>query len=208
MKVFCVGHHKTGTTTLVKFGKSLGFNAVHDIRWSKKGHPRGEKQLKRHNFFSDGGGHFYGQGNHNLEHLRNSCKNPVFILNTRSLLSWLTSKLIHMKDKEPKYNRETVKQWIRCRIKYHQDVIDFATKHSIPLIAVDVCGDPDAAAKLCRFLKKKFIEFPHANRTQTSNILKSKLKAFGKSIIEEMGEDPDTLHCPSRYFDVVPFDVV
>lgn len=197
VKVFCVGHHKTGTTTLAKFAKSIGFNAVHHIRWSIKGNALGERQLKQYNFFSDGGGHFYGEGNHNLEHLRKSCAKPIFILNTRPLLSWLTSKLIHLKDKKPAYTKNDVRRWVECRIKYHQDVINFAKKHSIPLLAVDVCGDPDAARKLCKFLGKPYKPFPHANKTPTNPVLKEAMKGFAKSLIEEMGEDPNTLHCPA-----------
>lgn len=51
-RIFCIGVHKTGTTTLAVLAKQLGIPSKHNTRWpSQKKHAPGT-------LFSDGGAHF------------------------------------------------------------------------------------------------------------------------------------------------------
>lgn len=143
-KVFCIGCHKTATTSLNSVFEKLSLASIHSTEWSKLPIPNG--CLEEYDCFTDGGGHFWlgdseFAGNHEVRKLDETYPNSKFILNIRDLDTWLVSKMLHAG-----WNRKTalekplrsyshddwehksldaVKLWIINRNKYHKAVLDY-----------------------------------------------------------------------------------
>lgn len=89
-KVFCIGLHKTGTTTLANLFKKYGFNTIHSTDWQND-----IDRLSRYEFFSDGGSHFNDINEFDIIKLLKKFPNAKFILQTRDTEKWIVSKLKH-----------------------------------------------------------------------------------------------------------------
>src|SRR5688572_3840681 len=72
-KVFCIGLHKTGTTSLADFFREFGFYPTHSTGWITD-----SSKLKRFDFFSDGGSHFDNINEFDFERLFHTYKNSKF----------------------------------------------------------------------------------------------------------------------------------
>jgi hypothetical protein len=217
-KVFCIGCHKAGTTTLHAFALAHGYTSLHGVTWSKPDVPL----LGTHDFFSDGGGHFwsdrcdedesYWGDFHNLTYLHSYYPGSRFILQTRPLASWLVSKCLHAgwtdetviePDDRTKLvhddwcykSRLTIKEWIKARNRYHAKALAFFEKRDKGnLCIVDVCTDTQSAAAVL----KAFLRLPdpvtlgHENAAgvRQSRALASRIVA---EILAELGEQPGRL---------------
>jgi len=89
-KYFCVGLHKTGTTTLHEYALKFGLKSTNRPGWDKN--PR---KIKLFDFFCDGGSHYNGIGEINHIYLYNRYPNSIVIINIRNVRSWIISKLKH-----------------------------------------------------------------------------------------------------------------
>lgn len=94
-KVFCIGLHKTGTTSLSNCFKQIGLKSIHNTKWSQK--PIPNKYLNNYTTFSDGGGHIWFEnfefgGNHQIRLLDENFPNSKYILNYRHLKPWVSLK--------------------------------------------------------------------------------------------------------------------
>ncbi len=185
MKVFCIGCHKTGTSSLEVFAKSVNLKTIHSCDWSTLNPTR--SVLSKFDFFCDGGGHFwdpksdedpnYWGKNHNISFLYDTYKdNCKFILNTRQLQDWLQSKMTHagwrsnttiradtdnLRHDNWKYKSiNVIKEWIINRTKYHQQVINFFSDRGISdqLLIIDYINDLEAEMKIAEFLGKSYTE--------------------------------------------------
>jgi hypothetical protein len=89
-KVFCVGLHKQGTTTLAALAKLYGYTSTHSTDWCWN-----QEKLNRFNFFSDGGSHYDDIHEFDFPGLDQSFPDSLFIMQVRDPLKWITSKLKH-----------------------------------------------------------------------------------------------------------------
>ncbi|MFT6857329.1 MAG: hypothetical protein ACJA0X_003318 [Cyclobacteriaceae bacterium] len=76
-KVFCIGLHKAGTTSLADFSHKFEFSVTHSISWIHN-----NDTFNRFNFFSDGR-HFDNMNEFDFKCLYDSYPNAKFILQTR-----------------------------------------------------------------------------------------------------------------------------
>ena len=192
-KVFCIGLHKTGTSSLCDLANKLGFRPLHSCNWASMSPQL--SALSKYNFFADGGGHFWWKSAEILEDFWGPCHNVSFlhhhfprarfILNTRSLDEWLRSKLYHA---GWRYNTilteqsrgliahdwrvkslSVVEDFVRCRIAYHAKVISFFRKkqREQQLLVIDYVGDSLAGLKIGSFLSRPISDDlrPHKNRS-------------------------------------------
>ena len=89
-KYFCIGLHKTGTSTLHQIALNNGLKSTHSIDWQNN-----EKKIKLYDFFSDGGSHYNNINEIDYEYLYSKYPNSIFIINIREPRSWIISKLNH-----------------------------------------------------------------------------------------------------------------
>lgn len=89
-KVFCIGLHKQGTTSLSTLAALYGFKSNHSTGWFKS-----LGTLEEFDFFSDGGSHYDHINEIPYKALALSYPHSLFILQTRDPLLWLLSKLSH-----------------------------------------------------------------------------------------------------------------
>jgi len=216
-KVFCIGCHKAGTTTLHAFALANGYRSHHGVTWSKPD----VELLGAYDFFSDGGGHFwsdrcdadeaYWGDFHNLTYLHSYYPGSKFILQTRPLKSWLVSKCLHAgwtdetqidPDDPAKIvhvewcykSRLTIREWVKARNRYHRKALAFLGSKGVVPCIVDVCTDARrAAAELRTFLNiPGDVVLGHEN---PAGVLQSRALASRvvSEILAELGEDENRL---------------
>ena len=93
-KYFCIGLHKTGTTSLHRIALNSGLKSIHSCDW---GHWIGlrDEEFSKYDFFCDGGSHYNIINEIDYEYLYDKYPNSIFIINIREPRSWLISKLNH-----------------------------------------------------------------------------------------------------------------
>jgi hypothetical protein len=89
-KIFCIGLHKTGTTSLHKIAENNGFKSTHSTDWYYN-----PMKISNFNFFCDGGSHYDNQNEIDYVFLEKTYLNSIFIINIREIKSWIISKLKH-----------------------------------------------------------------------------------------------------------------
>lgn len=159
MKVFCIGFHKTGTSSLNVVLEQMGFRSIHAWwGWQSGDHP----MLQRYDAFSDG-------CLHNFQALDRRFPGSKFVLNVRELEPWLYSKLKHIdhlrkthpqllsRDKNAvdtcSYSVPIIKQWIAERQRYHAKVLEYFRDRPQDLLILDYVGQPNEAVRqLAEFL--------------------------------------------------------
>jgi hypothetical protein len=169
-KVFGIGLHKTGTTSLHQLATGLGLRSLHDTTWSKPPIPK--PLIDRFDAFSDGGGHFWAEdlefgGNHEVRLLDVSYPGSRFILGVRPLESWLVSKMVHagwrrgiellpprpVGHDDWRYKSvDVIERWIVNRQRYHATIREYFADRPADLLTIDVTRDPDAVSTIVGFL--------------------------------------------------------
>ena len=89
-KIFCIGLHKTGTSSLHKIAEHHGLKSHHSSKWQND-----LNKINQYDFLCDGGSHYDNQNEIDFEFLRMNFKNSKFIINIRPLKPWIISKLKH-----------------------------------------------------------------------------------------------------------------
>lgn len=89
-KYFCIGLHKTGTTTLHQIALNNSLKSTHSTDWANN-----EGKIKLYDFFSDGGSHYNNINEIDYEYLYYKYPDSIFIINIREPRSWIISKLKH-----------------------------------------------------------------------------------------------------------------
>lgn len=183
-KVFCIGLHKTGTSTLYEVFLEYGFKGIHSANWDSS-----IIKLKAFDAFSDGGGHFTGMGEFDFPYLATTFPNAKFILQTRDTKSWIISKLKHagwtedteLLPDDPKKNRNedwryksllTIRKFIEQKYLYEHKVISFfeGDEFKNRLIVIDIIDKSTQEREFQRlvdYLKLQSvseIRLPHANK--------------------------------------------
>jgi hypothetical protein len=207
-KVFCIGLHKTGTTSLYDLAKQYGFNAVHSTSWQNS-----QEKLTKFNFFCDGGSHFDAQNEFDFERLLTEFPNALFILQTRDTQKWVVSKLKHAGWKEDTVIQPndptriqhddweyksllTIESFIKHKYQYEKKVIDFFREHAPnQLLVVDITNRETQEQELSHLLKYlgTIIWFkpslPHRNKAKTKSTLSPNVIGFINKIVSQYEAD-------------------
>lgn len=175
IKVFCIGFHKTGTTSLAKALKELGYtvtgpNAVRDPNISQNVYDVAFPLVEKFDAFQDNPWPLL------FRELDERYPNSKFILTVRRPEDWIRSQVKHFgTDVTP------MRQWIYGvgspegneavyveRFELHnREVLSYFQDRSDDLLVMDLAAG-DGWEKLCPFLGKEIpeISFPHANKAE------------------------------------------
>ena len=197
-KVFCIGLHKTGTTSLSNLAEKYGFKVTH----SK------EEKLRRYDFFSDGGSHFDNINEFDFVKLFETYPDSKFILQTRATEKWVVSKLKHagwhqdtriMQDDIKKINHEewryksllTIQKFIEHKFNYESKVVSFfEERNSERLLILDITNPAIQhleLQKLIEFLNLKSfnpIKLPHCNQQRAKVTLPEIVKTHIRKVTQ------------------------
>lgn len=228
-KIFCVGLHKAGTTSLHGFFRSLGLNSTHSTTWSRQ--PLPHDTLRSHDAFSDGGGHFWDDslefgGNHELRALRDAYPDSRFILQYRAMRPWIVSKMLHagwrkdtaVEDRAAPFSHEewrtksmaVLQAWVENRLRYHEAAVAFLGE--LPqgqVMAVDITSEDDAARRVAEFVMapRRAIVAGQMHRTmRTANRVLPGVAIAPKSFPRENSSKaapPDKEHCQMLADDIL-----
>lgn len=202
-KIFCIGLNKTGTVSLHEAFEILGFSSVHfisdkgdDIKEIiKKNHENGDKLLKGlegYDAFSDWQ---LPSTNQLFKEFDKQYPGSKFILNTRDLDSWISSREKHVnripnlkqKQKEnpdnPWFNIDK-ESWKIEYDQHHEEVYQYFKGRENELLVFNVI-DGDGWEKLCPFLDSELPNkpFPKSN-TAKSLTLAGKIKTRLKKALK------------------------
>ena len=146
-KIFVIGFNKTGTTSLNFLFKSLGINTTHTTK------PVMEI-INNHDAFTDG-------NHYNFIDYYNAKPDSLFILNTRPIQKWLTSRYKHANFTKFKNNwcwpvsDEKTNQWIKDRETHFENVLTFFKDKPNQLLIINI--EKDGWEKVVStFLQKKY----------------------------------------------------
>lgn len=130
MKIFVIGFNKTGTSSLNYLFQKLNINSIHTTK------PVLEI-IDKYDAFTDG-------IHTNFKEYYNKYPNSLFILNTRPIKSWLTSRYKHSKCHNfekcwcwPISEKKTNK-WIIDFEKHFNNVLDFFSNKPDKLLIVNI----------------------------------------------------------------------
>jgi hypothetical protein len=129
-KIFVIGFNKTGTTSLHFLFKNLGINSIHTTK------PVMEI-INKHDAFTDG---FHS----NFINYYNAKPDSLFILNTRPIQKWLTSRYKHAINNQFKDNwcwpvsDEKTNAWIKQRETHFQNILSFFKDKPNQLLIINI----------------------------------------------------------------------
>lgn len=172
-KVFCIGFHKTGTTSLAVALKILGYqvtgpNGVRDPNIAANVHNMIDKLTKKYDAFQDNPWPVM------YRELDRKYPDSKFILTVRDSSAWIRSQVKHFGYKEtpmrkwiygagcPKGNEEL---YINRYERHNEEVMAYFIDRPEDLIIMDLAKG-DGWNELCVFLDKPVpdMSFPHANQ--------------------------------------------
>ena len=130
MKIFCIGFNKTGTKTLHCWLEWVGIKSTHNVEWPQRTRELSDEQLMKylapHDAYSDG-------EMADFRRLSRLYPESIFLLNTRSMKSWLESRVKHVSpelsdEQLMKYspegifllNTRSMKSWLESRHSAHR----------------------------------------------------------------------------------------
>jgi Sulfotransferase domain len=202
MKVFCIGFHKTGTTSLGRALELLGYRVVgatgvNDPDIGEHVHALADQMLERYDAFQDNPWPLI------YRYLDERCPGSKFILTVRSPEAWIRSQVEHFGLTET-----PMRQWIYgagCpqgheelylrRFRSHgEEVRRYFAERPRDLLVMDLARG-DGWEQLCPFLGVAVpaVEFPFANKAGDRKRLLYRLKQQGKRIIGHFARDPRKL---------------
>lgn len=178
-KVFCIGFQKTGTTSLERALKVLGYRVcsgvgVHDPEIGDKALDLALEAVPKFDAFRDNPWPIL------FREMDAAFPGSKFILSTRSTRSWLRSVTGHFGDSSspmrvwiygvgaPKGNEAA---FVARFEKHNQTVLEYFRDRQRDLLVIDLTRG-DGWKKLCAFLEQPVpnAPFPHGNRTSTRRL--------------------------------------
>ena len=174
-RMFFVGAHHSGTYTYQAIARRLAFaHAQHDRSWGFDTAKlyEGDAFADTPMFWPLSREHEFGHAKHpNVRKLMNCFGGGLFVLNTRSLISWLSS-LFHWQFGSERPDcaaseriladkRTKICQWVRAREQYQTAIIDLFAKAPAPwherFVITDLPreGSANVTRRLCR-LRQRF----------------------------------------------------
>jgi hypothetical protein len=194
-KVFCIGFHKTGTTSLAKALETLGYrvtgpNGVFDPDIEKNVFPMAYRLVDEYDAFQDNPWPVI------YKELDVKFPNSKFILMLRDSDSWIRSQVKHFGHKET-----PMRKWIYgvgCpegnediyvkRFEDHtKEVENYFKGRPQDLLIMDLAKG-DGWEKLCPYLGEDIpnTSFPHANKASDREKVSTRLKKMVKSISKRL----------------------
>ena len=192
-KVFGIGFHKTGTSSLSKAFEILGYRVcgaigIHNPNIKEQLHQIAYSLLDKYNAFQDNPWPILYQ------ELDQKCPGSKFILVIRPVDSWINSVVTHFGTRNtpmreliygvghPKGNE---KVYIERYERHNAEVIEYFKDRPNDLLVIHL-NEGKLWEKICPFLDKEIpdIEFPHVNKKQNKKIqrafknIKNNLKSF------------------------------
>ena len=193
-KIFCIGYHKTGTTSLGSALKKLGYRVcgclnrylkeVEESKFEEEIYTLVFDMVNQYDAFQDNPWPIL------YKELDEKYPNSKFIFTIRDSDSWIKSQV-----KNFGYFETQMRKWIygigcpkgneKIYIKkyndHHKDVVNYFKNRPDDLLILDLTKG-DGWNKLCTFLKKDIpnIPFPHANKTRFKKISRLWVFFFGK----------------------------
>jgi hypothetical protein len=173
MKIFCIGFHKTGTTSLASALETLGYrvtgpNGVYDPNIAKNVYAMAYDLVDKYDAFQDNPWPII------YKELDAKYPNSKFILTLRSPESWIKSQTGYFGRDEtpmrkwiygvgcPKGNEDI---YMKRFENHNKEVIDYFKNRPEDLLLLNL-SKGDGWKELCSFLKADIpnIPFPHANK--------------------------------------------
>jgi len=203
VKVFCVGFNKTGTSSLHHLFVALGFRSFHGVYSDRVATGRfDDRFFSRYDCFSDG-------ERHDFRALDQAFPGSRFILLTRRLEDWLVSRMKHvcirrsqgktgwMRKEYERDPDEALRQWIRRRQAYHEDVRCYFADRSTDFREFNLCdarSDEERekiVAELQDFLglETRRVALPRVNASTT--VPRRRLRT---AVLRLAGRIPDRLY--------------
>ena len=174
-KIFCIGFHKTGTTSLAEALKKLGYrvtgpNGVNDPEIHKNALPMAHRLVQSFDAFQDNPWPII------YREMDRAYPGSRFILTLRDTESWIRSQINYFGTKEtpmrrwiygmgsPVGNEET---YIRRFERHNREVLEYFADRPDDLLVMNF-AEGDGWEKLCTFLGKTIPDcpFPHLNRSR------------------------------------------
>lgn len=196
-KIFCIGFHKTGTTSLAVALETLGYrvtgpNGVRDPNIATNVHQMAYDLVEKYDAFQDNPWPII------YKDLDRKYPGSKFILTLRETRSWINSQVKHFGRRET-----AMRKWIygvgcpegneaiytRTFEAHNRDVLDYFRERPGDLLVLDLAKG-DGWEKLSPFLGKPIppVPFPHANKaTDRDKPLLMKLLKKGKSKLANIG---------------------
>lgn len=187
-KVFCIGFNKTATTSITNILNQFGLETLHHGTWHHWVRDKQFAKLKHYDAFTDG-------QQKDFRVLDKKYPGSKFILNTRPLKNWLTSRWCHVEtNKSTKRstwisNEPThIAQWTLERDDYHADVLEYFKDRSDDFAIIDLqtmnVKQIDIELKrvledVARKIPEGHINIPRSNPTSTS------FKKHGTTIVAQ-----------------------
>lgn len=196
-KVFCIGFHKTGTTSLAEALQVLGYrvtgpNGVRDPDIATKVRPMAWELVEKYDAFQDNPWPIL------YRELDQRYPGSKFVLTVRSTESWMRSQLKHFGEREtamrkwiygdthgcPQGNEEV---YVRRYETHNREVQEYFRDRPDDLLVMELAKG-DGWEKLAPFLGKPMpaMPFPHANKAG-DRALVAKLLKKGKAQLAHMG---------------------
>ena len=190
-KIFCIGFHKTGTTSLTVALKTLGYrvtgpNGVNDPDIAKNVLPMAYDLVKKYDAFQDNPWPII------YKELDQKYPGSKFILTLRNPESWMRSQVRHFGTREtpmrrwiygvgcPEGNEEV---YLRVFEKHNREVLAYFENRASDLLVMDLARG-DGWEKLCPFLGAPLqsTPFPHANKaTERESLTAPIVKLFRRA---------------------------
>jgi len=196
-KVFCIGFHKTGTTSLAEALQVLGYrvtgpNGVHDPDIATKVRPMAWELVEKYDAFQDNPWPIL------YKELDTRYPGSKFVLTVRNTESWMRSQLKHFGEREtamrrwiygdahgcPQGNEEV---YVRRYEGHNREVLEYFRDRPDDLLVMELAKG-DGWEKLAPFLGKPVpaMPFPHANKAG-DRALVAKILKKGKAQLAHMG---------------------
>jgi hypothetical protein len=196
IKVFCIGFHKTGTTSLNVALNTLGYrvtgpNGVNDPDIAKNVLRMADDLVKRYAAFQDNPWPII------YKELDARHPGSKFILTLRNADGWIKSQVRHFGRQEtemrkwiygvgcPEGNEAT---YLEVYDRHNSEVLDYFKNRSQDLLVMDLANG-DGWEQLCPFLGKKIPRagFPHVNKaTDREQLPIEKVFRKARSLLERL----------------------
>ena len=198
-KVFGIGFHKTGTSSLGKALEILGYKVsgavgTHNPKIKEEVHQRAYSLLDKYDAFQDNPWPILYQ------ELDQKCPGSKFILVIRPVDSWINSVVNHFQTRNTPmreliygvgHPKENEKIYIQRYEKHNDEVIEYFKGRPNDLLVIHL-NEGKLWEKICPFLDKKIpeVEFPHVNKKENKKIIRA-LKNIKKNIKTFSGNQID-----------------
>lgn len=187
MKVFCIGFHKTGTTSLGSALEILGYNVCGTSRELESDLLKNNmnslfEKVRKYDAFQDNPWPIY------YKELDEYFPKSKFILTIRDEEKWISSVVKHFGDQDTimreiiyghghPLNHEDV--YIERYRKHNKEVKDYFSERPNDILILSL-ENGDGWEMICEFLNKKIpdIEFPHLNKASNRSVTIKKTSIF------------------------------